>query len=113
MGGCQNYGPFLGPLNTMPYYTEDPKRDHNFENHPYYILRSTVAIHNTNYKDYRNPGHNGVFSYLELYGNGAQKPFMEWLVGPSSMVHDGTLIGPSVSLLLKELRHKTAVSIDD
>ena len=29
MGGCQNYGPFLGTLNR------DPKRDHNFDNHPY------------------------------------------------------------------------------
>ena len=27
MGGCQNYGPFLG--------NRDPKRDPNFDNHPY------------------------------------------------------------------------------
>ena len=32
MGGCQNYGPFLG---TLPYYNRDPKRDHSFDNHPY------------------------------------------------------------------------------
>ena len=37
MGGCQNYGPFLGPYcntgpNTGPNY---PKRDHNFDNPPY------------------------------------------------------------------------------
>ena len=30
MGGCQNYGPFLGTLNIR-----DPKRDHYFDNHPY------------------------------------------------------------------------------
>ena len=30
MGGCQNYGPFLGP-----YYLGYPKRDPNFDNHPY------------------------------------------------------------------------------
>ena len=34
LGGCQNYGPLLGPLNILPYYTKDPKRDHNFDNHP-------------------------------------------------------------------------------
>ena len=40
MGGCQNYGPFLGPCyntgpNTGPNLG-DPKRDHNFDN-PLYI----------------------------------------------------------------------------
>ena len=36
MGGCQNYGPFLGTLNIrVPYYIKDPKRDHNFDNHPH------------------------------------------------------------------------------
>ena len=35
MGGCQNYGPFLGyPKYEVPYYNGDPKRDHNFDNHP-------------------------------------------------------------------------------
>ena len=39
MGNCQNYGPFLGPYyntgpNTGPNLG-DPKRDHNFDNHPY------------------------------------------------------------------------------
>ena len=35
MGGCQNYGPFLGTLKyEVPYYNRDPKRDHNFDNHP-------------------------------------------------------------------------------
>ena len=36
MGGCQNYGPFFGyPRYEVPYYNRDPKRDHNFDNHPY------------------------------------------------------------------------------
>ena len=34
MGDCQNYSPFLGPLNSAPYYNGDPKRDHNFDNPP-------------------------------------------------------------------------------
>ena len=44
MGGCQNYGPFLGPYyNTGPNTGPNlgvPKRDHNFDNPPYreYIL---------------------------------------------------------------------------
>ena len=41
MGDCQNYGPFLGPsYNTGPNTGPnlgDPKRDHNFDNHPYRI----------------------------------------------------------------------------
>ena len=36
MGGCENYGPFLGTLKYwVPYKYKDPKRDHNFDNHPY------------------------------------------------------------------------------
>ena len=36
MGGCQNYGPFLGPYyNTAPIILGTPKRDHNFDNYPY------------------------------------------------------------------------------
>ena len=35
MGVCQNYGPFLGTLNYVRYYNRDPKRDRNFDNHPY------------------------------------------------------------------------------
>ena len=35
MGGCQNHGPFSGyPTYSVPYYTRDPKRDHNFDSHP-------------------------------------------------------------------------------
>ena len=38
LGGCQNYGPFLGTLNIRgPYYNRDPKRDHNFDNHPFWV----------------------------------------------------------------------------
>ena len=36
MGGCQNYGPFLGILNIRGrIIIGTPKRDHNFDNHPY------------------------------------------------------------------------------
>ena len=38
MGGCQNYGPFLDPQTQVPYLNKDPKRDHNFDNHPYGVL---------------------------------------------------------------------------
>ena len=33
MGGCQNYGPLLGPLNIrwVPYYKRDQESDHNFD----------------------------------------------------------------------------------
>ena len=36
MGGCQNYGPFLGTLNikgSIKIGTQ--KGDHNFDSHPY------------------------------------------------------------------------------
>ena len=32
MGGCQDYGPFLGTLNNR---CSAILRDHNFDNHPY------------------------------------------------------------------------------
>ena len=36
MGGCQNYGQFFGyPKYEVPYFNRDPKRDHNFDNHPH------------------------------------------------------------------------------
>ena len=36
MGGCQNYGLFLGALyNTALVSRGDPKGDHNFDNHPH------------------------------------------------------------------------------
>ena len=42
MGDCQNYGSCLGPYyntgpNTGPNL-RDPKRDHNFDNPPYFSL---------------------------------------------------------------------------
>ena len=31
-----NYGPFLGPLNARcTYYKQDPKKEHDFDNHPH------------------------------------------------------------------------------
>ena len=39
MGGCQNYGPFLG--------ARDPERDHNVDNYPYVMWR----IHKFTVKD--------------------------------------------------------------
>ena len=39
MGGCQNYGPFLGTLNIRcRSIVGIQKRDHNFDNHPYNVL---------------------------------------------------------------------------
>ena len=36
MGGCQDYGPFLGtPDIRCRIIIGDPKRDHNFDNHPH------------------------------------------------------------------------------
>ena len=35
MGGCQNYGPFLGPSIMRHLVFRGPKGDHNFDNHPY------------------------------------------------------------------------------
>ena len=35
MGGCQNYGPVLGPYyNTAPIIVGYPKRDLNVDNYP-------------------------------------------------------------------------------
>ena len=35
MGGCQNYGPFLVPIIIRHLMFRVPKKDHNFDNHPY------------------------------------------------------------------------------
>ena len=36
MGGCQNYDPFWGTLNSRcRIIIGTQKRDHNFDNHPY------------------------------------------------------------------------------
>ena len=39
MGGCQNYGPFLGTLNIRGR-NRDPERDHNFDYQPHEGLHS-------------------------------------------------------------------------
>ena len=61
MGGCQNYGPFLGTLNIgCRIKIGIPKKDHNFDNHPYILLLETL-----------NPK---VFTYLActyILGNSA------------------------------------------
>ena len=30
----------------MPYYNRDPKRDHNFDNHPYKVLQVDEGMDN-------------------------------------------------------------------
>ena len=35
MGGYQNYGPLLSPLNTRCLITIGPQKNHSFDNHPY------------------------------------------------------------------------------
>ena len=43
MGGCQSYGPFLGTLNIRGrIIIGDPKRDHNFDNHPYLSINGYI-----------------------------------------------------------------------
>ena len=49
VGGCQNYDPFFDnyPKYSVPYYNRDPKRDHNFDNHPcmpYYNVVDSVSF---------------------------------------------------------------------
>ena len=39
MGDCQNYGPFLGPYYNTGPNLGDLKRDHNFDNPPYGLLK--------------------------------------------------------------------------
>ena len=47
MGGCQNYGPFLGPLyNTAPtVYLGYPKGDPNFDNYPHGSSSGAHPVH--------------------------------------------------------------------
>ena len=56
MGGCQNYGPFWGPLkNTATSYLGCPKRGHNFDNHPRKV--ATLASWSNKYHiDFRIQG---------------------------------------------------------
>ena len=46
MVGCQNYCPLLGPLNNTRCRTiiRSPKRDHDFDNHPYGPFGYNLAI---------------------------------------------------------------------
>ena len=46
LGGCQNYGPFLGTLNNRcRTILRDPKRDDNFDNHPPSSLANLTLQH--------------------------------------------------------------------
>ena len=45
MNGCQNHGPFLGPI-IIWHHLGDPKGDHNFDNHPYTSNRPPNGIGN-------------------------------------------------------------------
>ena len=45
MGGCQNYGPFLGPYYNTGPNLGDPKRDHNFDNPPYVHFQQELFPH--------------------------------------------------------------------
>ena len=42
MGGCQNYGPHLGPYI---FYLRYPKRGHNFDNYPHGFVVSQFGAH--------------------------------------------------------------------
>ena len=56
MGGCQNYGPFLGTLDIRGRAIIGiQKRDRNFDNHPYRNLREQVVFM-TAALQYRQPG---------------------------------------------------------
>ena len=41
LGGCQNYGPFLGTLNIKCRIYQRSKKDHDFDNHPSSELRGS------------------------------------------------------------------------
>ena len=44
MGDFQNYGPFLGPYYNTGPNLGDPKRDHNFDNPPDLLSRSSQGF---------------------------------------------------------------------
>ena len=45
MGGCRNYDLFFGsPRYWVPFYNRDPKRDHNFDNHPYRGYKGVIRF---------------------------------------------------------------------
>ena len=65
MGDCQNYGPFLGPYyntgpNTGPNLG-DPKRDHNFDKHPYRTWTKLPQLPLT-----RKPYHSSVWDQVSI-----------------------------------------------
>ena len=43
IGDCQNYGPFWGPYYNTGPNLGDPKRDHNYFDHPPYSLKKPGA----------------------------------------------------------------------
>ena len=46
MGGCQNYGPFFVSLiQYSTYYLGYPKRDLNFDNHPYIYIYIYICMY--------------------------------------------------------------------
>ena len=59
MGGFQNQGPLLGPLNTRRrIYTKEPKRDHHFDNHPCNprpLVRISWSLFGGTHRNYRVP----------------------------------------------------------
>ena len=45
MGGCQNYGPFLGTLTIRCRIIKGtPKKDRNFDNHPHDLNLSHLQV---------------------------------------------------------------------
>ena len=48
MGGSQNYGPHMGPLNIgCRVILRSQKKDHNFDTHPYTIYLHRLFVHTT------------------------------------------------------------------
>ena len=74
VGGCQNYGPFLGPYyNTAPNIFGYPKRDHSFDNHP--CVEETYASHLPVLVVY------GLLGHVYPSGLGMQLEKGPWLAG--------------------------------
>ena len=68
MGDCQNYGTFLGPYyntgpNTGPNLG-DPKRDHNFDNHPYTNIVQRVLGANPVLNSHSTTAQKGIEKYF-------------------------------------------------
>ena len=75
MGGCQNYGPFLGTLNIRcRIILGYPKRDHNFDNHPYehvrtarWILLGVCVLRFLRSRPYREGVNNRLASQMRIF----------------------------------------------